>query len=300
MPPVPAWLAELFACVPHQIKVVSLDGVGRNATIDARHAAEASLVSVFIPDADTLDDRSFGTAAEMAYGLLHDTLSHVDNKWPVRFWNFIPSILKPASDELNRYMWFNLGRHSGLRVWLEPNIHSEFGRSLPTATGVGHRGSDLAVHVLAMPTRGISIENPRQRPAYEYSERFGPRPPSFSRSTIVGSVDRRVLLIGGTASVLGEDSLHADSFDLQLDETLENLRALIHAAGGQALSCITSARIYCVRSGDLESARSRLAQQLGRECEIEMVPADLCRPELLVEIEARAELGLDHLGGRLG
>ena len=42
------------------------------------------------------------------------------------------------------------------------------------------------------------------------------------------------LLIGGTASVVGEDSRHAGNLDAQLDETLLNMEALVRTASGRA------------------------------------------------------------------
>jgi enamine deaminase RidA (YjgF/YER057c/UK114 family) len=60
--------------------------------------------------------------------------------------------------------------------------------------------------------------------------KYGPMPPSFSRATIAVLGDRRLLLIGGTASIVGEDSTHIGDVSAQLDETLHNLAALVSAA----------------------------------------------------------------------
>ena len=55
---------------------------------------------------------------------------------------------------------------------------------------------------------------------------------------------RRSLLIGGTASVVGEDSRHPRNLDAQLEETLLNMEALVRTArpddGDSALRSIVS------------------------------------------------------------
>jgi hypothetical protein len=47
------------------------------------------------------------------------------------------------------------------------------------------------------------------------------------------AADRALLLIGGTASIVGEDSLHEGDAGAQLEETLKNLEALIDTACGE-------------------------------------------------------------------
>ena len=126
-------------------------------------------------------------------------------------------------DGLDRYMVFNAGRH---------DAYSDQRGALGTASAVGIKGSDLSIHCLALEEPGTPVENPRQTPAWQYSARYGPLPPCFSRATIVDLAGRRTLLIGGTASVVGEDSRHAGQFDAQVEETLLNLEALIRTADG--------------------------------------------------------------------
>jgi len=294
VPPLPAWLLDLFASAESRLEVTNLEALGVRANVKSLSIPGASLISVAVPDADGLDDQGFSHASESAYGLLRDALSCGDTPCPVRFWNFIPGIARPAGGGLNRYMWFNLGRHAGLRAWRWSGANREFTGSLPTATGVGHASGELVVHALALRSAGCAMENPRQRPAYLYSQNFGPLPPCFSRGTIVDAFENSRLLIGGTASVIGEESLHAGSFVGQFEETLENLRTLLRTAtagGDHPLERITHARVYCTRPSDLAPAKRRLSQTLRRGVPVEAVRADLCRPELLVEIEAVAEIG---------
>src|SRR5258708_39506048 len=165
-------------------------------------------------------------------------------------------------DGLDRYMVFNAGRFHGYAQWLCAS--NEFRRLLPTASAVGIISDDLVVYCLASDTRGTPVENPRQKPAYKYSRRYGPMPPCFSRATIANVNGQRRLLVGGTASIVGEDSMHLDDVDAQLEETLKNLEALIDAAAerpeaGTALSRLLDLRVYLATRGPRGSPAHRPA-----------------------------------------
>ena len=92
---------------------------------------------------------------------------------------------------------------------------------------------------------GKPVENPRQRAAYRYSGKYGPLPPCFARATLVPGTRaaERTLLIGGTASVCGEASVHAGDLVAQTAETFRNLDALIRAAGGTGIDAMQSLRV---------------------------------------------------------
>jgi len=212
---------------------------------------------------------------------------------PIRFWNFVPGPGDPMGGGLDRYMVFNAGRFEGYAQWLCAS--DGFGRLLPTASAVGVISDDLVIYCLASDTRGTPVENPRQKPAYKYSQRYGPMPPCFSRATIADVNGRRRLLVGGTASIVGEDSAHRDDVGAQLDETLRNLEALIDAATGQnnsgeALTRLLDLRVYCARAEDAAAIHNVLAMRCPRAERIELAIARVCRPELLVEIEGVAKL----------
>jgi chorismate lyase/3-hydroxybenzoate synthase len=215
------------------------------------------------------------------------------SRQPIRFWNYIPDPGDSMGCGLDRYMVFNAGRFDGYTKWQGPA--SRFGPSLATASGVGTIGDDLVVHCLASDVGGTPVENPRQKPAWQYSPRYGPMPPCFSRATIASVNGRRLLLIGGTASIIGEDSRHHDDVGAQLEETLRNLEALIERAGGAALGeaalgRLVDLRAYIARAHDAPSIRSELDARCPRAARIDLAIARVCRPELLVEIEGVAEI----------
>jgi len=262
-----------------------------NATDGLRFAAtqsdEFTLISAEIPDAAALSADTFADSVRTAYLRIHDTIGE-HGAGAVRYWNYIPSIHDPMGPGQTRYMVFNAGRFAAMEQIHGGRFRAE--RRVATATGVGHQGRALRVHALALPGGGCSVENPRQVPAYRYSQRHGPVPPCFARATVVTVEGTRFTLVGGTAAVRGENSTHAGNLAAQLDETLNNLRELLDCAraGGAALRFLTL-RAYVVRASDIPAVRAALAAGIPGGPPLDIVRADVCRPELLVEIEGVAE-----------
>lgn len=264
-------------------------------------AGPVALITIRRERAGLLTPDEFELVASGAYSRLRERLASLHASHPVRLWNFIPRIHTPCgrddlAGDVTRYMVFNAGRYRG---YIERFFGAEeFPAAMPTATGVGHEGDDLVLHCLAMHAPGEPVENPRQIPAYAYSRKFGALPPCFSRATSVLRGDRRFLLIGGTASVRGEASMHEGSLDRQLDETLANLRELLTVWSAPASSprpghvALSHARAYYPRHADLAVIEPRLREGLPGAT-LEFIRADLCRRELLVEIEGLAETAHD-------
>jgi chorismate lyase / 3-hydroxybenzoate synthase len=264
----------------------------RDATVEAVTSGRLLLLTTSVTGARAMDADALRARVSDAYAAIGGALSAFDRQ-PIRFWNYIPDPVEAMGNGLDRYMVFNAGRYDGYAKW--QGSSSSFGPSLATASGVGVISDDLVVQCLASDTAGTPIENPRQRPAWQYSARYGPMPPCFSRATIAAVNGRRLLLIGGTASIVGEDSQHDGDVGAQLEETLSNLEALIEAARGgaepgAALGRLIDLRVYVARLEDVSAIRSVLATRCPRAARVELTIARVCRPELLVEIEGVAHL----------
>lgn len=211
---------------------------------------------------------------------------------PLRFWNFIPRISEEMQGGLDRYMVFNAGRRNALYRWLSMG---EFSRTVPTATGVGHSGHCLYIYCLAGQKPGAPIENSRQRAAYLYSHRYGPAPSCFARGMLIDVNGSMELLVGGTASVRGEDSVHVGCVESQLDEIFENLKSLSESAiricgMPKAIARFRDLRTYYVHAEDRDLIHATLMARLRDLQRLELVQAHLCRRELLVEVEGIASI----------
>lgn len=293
----PAWVPRLFG------GQASLKR-GRTGSGVQRQCLEGNgwmLLSLCAPRVAEHSPQDFQHVTTELYRHAHQALGGGVRYHPVRLWNFIPQIHAPQGNGLDRYMVFNTGRHDAYTHWYEDARTAE--QSMPTATGVGHDGRDLLVHVLACTHTGRPVENPRQVSAYHYSQRYGPKPPCFARATVVSPWGAELrILVGGTASVVGEDSRHEHEVVAQAHETFTNLSELIRAADGtadlpaarrqapQRLRRFTDLRVYYMRPSDQATLKVLIRENFPTVREIEWCRADLCRSELLVEIEGVAEV----------
>ncbi|HUW80938.1 MAG TPA: hypothetical protein VMV54_08630 [Acidocella sp.] len=224
---------------------------------------------------DGLEPKAFD-----AYSALFDTLDHEGYPELLRVWNYLPRI-NDAGYGLERYREFNVGRHEAFC-----NRGRAIGEgSVPAACALGTRQDKLVICFLAGKLSGVVIENPRQTNAYRYPRDFGPRSPTFSRAVLLGDA----LLISGTASIVGSETVHPEDIVRQLDETLENLHMVIAQARSNGFTgkdpdglCLN---VYLRHAGDYPNVRDRLASEFGR-AHIAYLQADVCRADLLVEIEA--------------
>lgn len=288
----PKWVEEIIGGVEARCVAGSVSGLH----LSVLDSGGYRLVRARVIDGSALNDTDFQQATEAAYGDIARQLHAKPSRYAVRMWNYIPDIHRPCDGGLDRYMVFNLGRFKACRTWLGAG---DFQQHLPTASGVGHEGSDLVIDALGMEVKGVAIENPRQTPAYQYSRHYGPRPPCFARAMMIRGVDGHQhsrLLVGGTASIRGETSVHQADLVAQIDETLENLASLVRAAAGHLdearasgdLDIFRELRVYYPRRADGVTIARLVRRRFPARTRIEYLPANLCRKELLVEIEGVA------------
>ncbi len=257
-----------------------------------RASHRATLMSVRAVGAADLDEAAFERVTFQSYKLIRRALSTCPANIPVRFWNYIPSIHDAMDGDRDRYMVFNAGRFNAFCEWFGGS--DQLSGRVATASGVGHAGRDLVIHCLAAPVAGKAIENPRQIPAFRYSKRYGPLPPCFARATVVNDLlpIGRSVLVAGTASIAGENTVHRNELTGQFRETLANLASLVSAAGvnGNPLAAFTEVRIYHPRKRDAAMILKLAAEAFPKAPRPQLMLADLCRSELLVEIEGVARL----------
>jgi enamine deaminase RidA (YjgF/YER057c/UK114 family) len=125
--------------------------------------------------------------------------------------------------------------------------------------------------------------------AYDY-----PKPSSFSRGLRIDLGGVAILLISGTASIdENGDTVHIGDFRAQLRRTYHNITGLLEAEGATWKDIV---RTTCYLR-DIErdyAAFNEGRTEFFREQGLDPLPAStgiqaiLCRPELLVEIEAIA------------
>jgi chorismate lyase/3-hydroxybenzoate synthase len=277
LPAHPGWLAALLFGATASTPIAERHGVAFEARDEGAHVA----IRATVRGADRLGDEALRGAVRRSYSEIGRWLD-ARGLSPWRWWNYLPRIAAPARLAADRYQVFNVGRFDALGDLAD-------GR-LAAASAVGCAGADLIVDVLAGPIAGAAVESPRQRPSTRYSKRWGPRPPCFARAVVLParaigwSAQGDCALVSGTASIVGEDSMHAGDLAAQLDETCANLAALAPLRTHRAL------RAYVREPASAAFVAAELRRRFSALDALELAIADLCRRELLVEIEGVAVL----------
>ncbi|WP_200384751.1 hypothetical protein [Rhodocyclus tenuis] len=204
-----------------------------------------------------------------------------------RMWNYVPAI-NADSHGIERYRQFNIGRHQAFVDCARPPAHS------PAACALGVAAGPVSIAFVAGRVAPITIENPRQLSAYAYPPEYGPRSPTFSRAVLVQLPAQELLFISGTASIVGHRTLHVGDVVAQTLESLANIAAVIEESRRFSLAPVCakefSYRSYIRHGEDFARVRAAVERELGETVAMSYVQADICRSDLLVEIEASASL----------
>lgn len=224
-------------------------------------------------------------ATEAAYQSIFRLLEVRGYTSLLRVWNYFSGINADGGD-MERYRQFNIGRQAAF---------SAHGRSVidnvPAACALGTAAGSLNIAFLATRSRVIAIENPRQVSACHYPAQYGPRSPTFARAGLVNLEGHGMLFISGTASIVGHQTLHAGDVVAQTRECLNNIAAVVDEANGHAAAAPFRLdqlvyKVYVRHPENIAAIRSEMAVFLGQQVSAVFLRADICRADLLVEIEA--------------
>lgn len=225
--------------------------------------------------------------AEQSFQHLEETLqeTHFPLSSILRQWNYIEGITSFEGTD-QHYQAFNNVRSAHYAQTLWPTGY-------PAATGIGtHFGGisivvDAAVltssNAFAMP-----IDNRLQVAAHAYSEEVlevanhRKTTPKFERAKCLTCGKERLVYVSGTAAIRGEESLKQADLSRQLEVTMENIKELIGSAS------LVYLRVYLKNPADYAEA-ARLLTDYALAIPITFMWADVCRDELLIEIEGLAK-----------
>ncbi len=240
-----------------------------------RYAHDGELLIAVIEE----DERAYGgirSAAETLYAAVRKFQEQCGFPHLLRMWNYLDAINEGDGDA-ERYRQFCVGRALGLG---KPND-----QRLPAATAIGRQEPthQLQVFWVAARASGTAIENPRQVSAYRYPRAHGPVSPSFSRAMIAPD---SMVMVSGTASIVGHVSQHEGDGRAQLAETLRNLAAVTSHAGvrGDTAPRQDLLKVY-VRDPTLVPMIAERLRETHPGAAPMFLAGDICRRELLLEIE---------------
>ena len=236
-------------------------------------------------------------ATEAAYREIFAVINATGHLHLIRIWNYLPYI-NAHSDGDERYRHFNSARQAAF---------AQCGRvataTVPAASALGSRaGSPLSIYFIAARRTPVMIENPRQVSAYRYPEQYGAHRPLFSRACVMNARGGTNLFVSGTASIVGHETIHHGDVAAQTRETLTNISALLEEANRKARPSRYTLdslkyKVYVRDPADLPAIAAELSAVLDADTPVVYLQADVCREELLVEIEASGESADEHHAG---
>ncbi len=287
--PCPDWVP--IGCPFSQLAMKSLTSVEYEvwtATGQVRYDAARGFAVARTPglmmaliEPDQLGTQLLDDVARQAYARVFDLTDGAECSL-VRIWNYIPGIIDDEAD-IERYKRFNVGRAEAFR-----DSHGAPAVP-PAASALGTAEGDMLIYFLAAEGSSVAIENPRQISAYHYPEQYGPASPNFSRATLAKMGTSSMLFVSGTASIVGHESMHIGDVAAQTHETIRNLRAVWAEAAKNGFSFDagrTRLKIYLRDPEHLDAVQAIVQAEIPGVAATMVLNADICRRELLLEIEA--------------
>ena len=196
----------------------------------------------------------------------------------VRTWFFLENILQ----------WYDDFNQARTKIYSGVKFRTG---SLPASTGVGAKnpaGSALALAAwafrpLTAAARAREIASPLQCPAPAYGS-------SFSRALELAADDRRRLFISGTASIApGGKTLWVGDVRKQIELSMAVVEAILRAQG-MAFTDLTRATAYFRDAADAGRFSEWLTTNGLEKMPLAYAQCDICRNDLLFELEAEAEM----------
>ncbi|MBR7004949.1 MAG: hypothetical protein IKI00_08280 [Bacteroidales bacterium] len=241
----------------------------------------------FLHEGDT------GAQARRIFGRIREILDNEGFKVNeiVRQWNYIEGITH-TDGKIQNYQLFNDARSAfyGSVDW--PNGY-------PAATGIGCSEGGVTVSVYAVKdcaTVSKPIDNPIQVPAHKYSGKVLKEgreavrtTPKFERARLLDDT----VLVSGTAAIKGENSEISTDPLLQSEAAIDVMEHLV-APGNIFPDCprfhFEAIRVYIKNEKDIPAIVSSLTAY-WKGVPIHFLMADICRPELLLELEGIGTIG---------
>jgi len=218
----------------------------------------------------------------------------------VRQWNYVGEILDSSSVEgtmMQHYQIFNEVRNS---YYSQYRKRSNF----PAATGIGMNSTLVGIDCYAIENhsniRIIPISNPNQAESYHYDQDvligdpiIHKQSPQFERAILLKAGTTSRLIISGTASIVGQKTIGIGDVELQTRITINNIETLVSRTNIEP-HCSNLAeypdkysylRVYVKNRSDISAVKKICTEYFG-DVPTTFVQADICRDNLLVEIEA--------------
>ena len=215
----------------------------------------------------------------------------------IRQWNYIENIaiVEDGEDSSQNYQDFN-----DVRARYYDQVR--FDQGYPAATGIGQDTGGVIIGFIAVSDAdNISIKpiaNPGQIDAHKYSEMVlegnseKKCTPKFERAKLISIGSRNYIYVSGTASILGEKTVHEGDVEKQTLTTIDNIKRLFSKENQERLGLnfdvdtieFSHLRVYVKYKKDIPAVEKVCDAELNCKSSL-FLESDVCRENLLVEIE---------------
>ena len=164
-----------------------------------------------------------------------------------------------------------------------------FGKMVPASTGIGgknEKGSQVLMELLAIKPKNEkfkinAVRSPLQCPAEDYKS-------SFSRAVKYEDEAYKYITISGTASIDTDGkTAHLDDLNNQITLTFNVVEQILSSEGFNFNDCIR-AYAYCKKKSYADALSLYLKKNLQGTLPIILTKNDICRKDLLFELEMDA------------
>ena len=293
------------------IEIWTLDNVSTTSTFTFTHDNQSAVLHIDCPEFTCLLSTQYSARHETfkentleTFSLFDTTLkaNGFDYHEVVRQWNYIENIIhiEDGNDKpLQNYQIFN-----DLRSIYYGK--SDFRNGYPSATGIGTQCGGCTIEAIAIKEKNRNsikpVTNSFQVDAHSYSSNVlignaieeikRVSTPKFERGKYLQLGEKGFLFISGTASIIGEQTVYAEDVSKQTLTTFKNIDNLVstYNLDNNYISVTSHPRLlnyraYLKNESDYPIVKSLCDKHYGTDMGF-IVKADICRDNLLVEIEA--------------
>ena len=243
--------------------------------------------------------------SESAFSIMQSILSKEEFAMDqvVRQWNYIPRLVEEVDVEGKTFQNYQIFNEIRQKYYSSYKNKSGY----PAATGIGSSNGVVTISFIAVSDtlceRSYELSNPNQIDAYNYGQdvlighpllELQKKTPLFERGKVMCESEQSTFFISGTASILGQETVHLGDVAGQTEQTIQNIASLLSPdASKKAAQSIDMngskevayLRVYIKDKSDFPIVQQICEKEYGANCCINYVEAEVCRTNLLVEIE---------------
>ena len=220
----------------------------------------------------------------------------------IRQWNYIENITNTTQNQSGEYQYYQIFNDTRALFYENSQLRFDF----PAATGIGCDTGGFALELIALSSpdlfKSISIKSPVQKNAYEYSDGVligdaihpvARQAPLFERAKMVMYKNSAIVYVSGTAAISGEKSVETRDPEHQTELTIQNIFELVTETNlrlnniHRKVKTMSPSYVRAyVKNKDHNDLVDKICKKHFAGTPLLLVQSDVCRDELLVEIEA--------------